>query len=245
MKRFVEPIQIWGTVVTLELYGEKSELARESIYTFFQQVDQHFSTYREDSDVTALRKGADINGFAPDVQHAWSSCLELRDRTHGAFDPWAARGGFDPSGFVKGWAADRARDIARTHEVEHGQIDAAGDITVFGGKPDGSAWRIGIRHPEIPDQVATTTELFDGAVAGSGNYERGAHTVDPFTQLPAIGARATAVVGPDGGVADALATAVMVHGEKAAAWLPDFPEYSAWAVDFSSDTTWSLGEAFS
>ena len=31
--------------------------------------------------------------------------------TDGAFDPWKAPGGFDPSGFVKGWGADRAAAI--------------------------------------------------------------------------------------------------------------------------------------
>ena len=35
-------------------------------------------------------------------------CAVARDLSGGWFDPWAVPGGFDPSGYVKGWAAQHA-----------------------------------------------------------------------------------------------------------------------------------------
>lgn len=245
MPRLVEPIEIWGTVVLLDLEGDATEAAREAISSWLVEVDLTFSTYISTSEISALRAGELIVNTSPVVQQVWNECLRLRDLTQGAFDPWAAPGGFDPSGYVKGWAADRAREIAQRHEIKHGQINAGGDVVVFGGKADGSPWHLGVRHPDIVDAIATTVSLIDGALAGSGNYERGAHIVDPNTGLPAIGARATAVVGPDAGVADALATAFMVAGRRGTPWLIDMPEYSVWGVDFSGDQAWHVGGAFS
>lgn len=241
----MEPIEIWGTVVLLDLDGERSQEVRDEILTWFVKVDETFSTYKSSSEVSALRSGEEIENVSAVTQDVWRTCLELRELTQGAFDPWAANGGFDPSGYVKGWAADRAREIAQNHGIRHGQINAGGDVVVFGGKADGSPWNLGVRHPDIADAVASTVSLRDGALACSGNYERGAHIVDPSTNLPAIGARATAVVGPDAGVADALATAFMVAGRRGTPWLNQLPGYSVWGVDFSGDQAWHVGEAFS
>ena len=72
-------------------------------------------------------------------------------------------------------------------------------------------------------------EVFHGAVATSGDYERGAHIHDPYTQLIAIGARSASVIGPDAGLCDALATALMVAGKDGAKWfgLPELASYKA------------------
>ena len=49
-------------------------------------------------------------------------CADARDLTDGAFDPWSVPGSFDPSGYVKGWAASRPEDakatIARITKVD-------------------------------------------------------------------------------------------------------------------------------
>ena len=68
---------------------------------------------------------------------------------------------------------------------------------------------------------------------------------DPRVGVPAVGARAATVVGPDAAVADALATAVMVDGRDSVLWLGNtaFANYSFWAVDRYGDGAWSYQNA--
>jgi len=88
-------------------------------------------------------------------------------------------------------------------------------------------------------------EINDGAIATSGTYERGAHIFDPANGTIAIGAKSATVLGPDGGLTDALATALMVAGEDGAGWFaqPELSEYSAWVIDRHSGGAWGIGPA--
>jgi FAD:protein FMN transferase len=135
--------------------------------------------------------------------------------------PWKVDGGFDPSGFVKGWAADKCGEIFKKHGVENSLVNAAGDISVRGGLLDDGVvrpWPLQIRNPEKFDEVVKDVPMHDGAIATSGVSEKGSHIKDPFTGLIAIGALSATVVGPDGGMAEALATALVVAGKDGARW---------------------------
>lgn len=251
MPRLVHPEEVWGTVVALDLRSDSQseetlKSVRDQMVTYFHEIDRLFSTYKPDSEISALRSNQlTIEDASPIVQQVWQLCLEARECTEGAFDPWAARGGFDPSGYVKGWAADCALEIARCAGIEHVQINAGGDLSLLGGLSSDQPWRIGIRHPDDDQAIAQIVTLTDGAIATSGTYERGAHIIDPATGLPALGARSATVVGPDGGLADALATALVVAGRHGAHWFLELNEYSAWVVDRHGDQTWAIGPAFS
>jgi thiamine biosynthesis lipoprotein len=251
MSRLVHPEEVWGTVVAIDLRSDSLgedmlKSVRDEMVNYFHEIDRLFSTYKPESEISALRTGLlTISDASPIVQEVWQLTLEARECTQGSFDPWAVHGGFDPSGYVKGWAADRAVDMARNAGVEHAQINAGGDISLLGGVAIDEPWRIGIRHPDDDQAIAQIVTLSDGAIATSGIYERGAHIVDPSTKLPALGARSATVVGPDGGLADALATALVVAGRDGAHWFVDLAEYSAWVVDRHGDQTWAIGPAFS
>lgn len=251
MSRLTHPEEVWGTVVALDLRSDSQSedvlrSVRDDMITYFHEIDRLFSTYKPESEISALRTGQlEIGDASLMVQEVWQLCLNAREYTEGAFDAWAARGGFDPSGYVKGWAADRALDLARNAGIEHAQINAGGDLSLLGGFDSDHPWRIGIRHPDDEKAIAQIVTLKDGAIATSGTYERGAHIVDPATNLPAIGARSATVVGPDGGIADALATALIVAGRDGAHWFIELSDYSAWVVDRHGDQTWAIGPAFS
>lgn len=244
---FFHNIEIWGTVITIQ---SPSHSTNESLFhetcrvshAFFQSVDERFSTFRADSEVSRFRSGVLAEKEASsDLRYVLDSCRQLKELTLGAFDPWAVSGGFDPSGFVKGWAAQKALEFFVAAGIRSTQINAGGDIAVYGGYDDETPWRIGIRHPDLPNEVARTIELFDGVIASSGTYERGAHIIDPEYRVPAVGARAATVIGPDGGWVDALATALVVDGRDAVNWLGSdaLVEYSFWAVDKEGDASWS------
>lgn len=246
-------IEVWGTVLFVDAASarldDEDDLQSgiDKVRAFAVHVDDVFSTYKPDSVISKLRRNEiTIESTSAEVKDVWNRCAFAREITEGAFDPWAVEGGFDPSGLVKGWAADKCAEIMLNAGAEHVQINAAGDLTLRGGHLDEDRtepWSIGVVNPENRQEIVQVFNIMDGAIATSGTYERGAHIVDPHTGLIAIGARSATVLGPDGGLTDALATALMVEGRDGAIWFshPDLAQYSAWVVDRQEDVAWSVG----
>jgi FAD:protein FMN transferase len=246
-------IEVWGTVLYIAAISttlDKSAIdcAIEDVRKFVYEVDEVFSTHKSDSVISKLRRGEyEIGGCNEDVIEVWNACGLASELSDGAFNPWAVAGGFDPSGYVKGWAADRVADILVKAGVEHVQVNAAGDLTLRGGflTVDGvkEPWKIGVVNPDNRQEVLRVFEITDGAIATSGTYEGGAHIVDPHSGLIAIGAKSATVIGPDGGLADAMATALMVSGDDGANWFGrhELTEYSAWVIDRNSGGAWGVG----
>ena len=241
---------VWGTIVDVDISSsavseDGLNQGMQQVIDFCKQVDTDFSTYIDTSWVTRLRTNQiEITSCPPSVQEVWQLCLQAKHLTDGAFDPWAVEGGFDPSGLVKGWAADKCADMLVTLGIEHVQVNAAGDLSVRGGFFDVAVkpWRIGIVNPDNRAEVVETFEISDGAIATSGAYERGAHINDPYTGLIAIGAKSATVVGPLGWLCDALATALMVAGEDGAKYFaqPELEGYQVFVVDRYENTSWSI-----
>jgi len=242
-------VQTWGTVIVIDAtslaLGEGAlTKAVDEVEEFFFQVDRDFSTYKENSQVSRIRRGElRIEDASEYVQQVWALCEFSRQLTLGAFDPWKAEGGFDPSGLVKGWAAEVGAQMLVEAGIENVLINASGDIVLRGGKPDGGPWNIGIASPDDIEKYVKFFDVIDGCVATSGDYEKGAHIVDPHTGLIAIGARSSTVIGPDGAICDALATALMVDGVDAQKWIGrvELAEYSFWTINRHDGAAWSYG----
>lgn len=253
MPRLRAEIGVWGTVLFVDaasVNGVDEKVLQagiDRVREFAIHVDEVFSTYKPDSVISKLRRNEiSIESTSDEVKDVWNRCAFAREITEGAFDPWAVEGGFDPSGLVKGWAADKCAEIMLESGAKHVQINAAGDLTLRGGHFDGESvipWSIGVVNPQNRQEIVQVFNIVDGSIATSGTYERGAHILDPHTGLIAIGARSATVIGPDGGLTDALATALMVEGRDGAIWFshPDLVEYSAWVVDRHEDVAWSVG----
>ena len=246
VKRLVET---WGTVVVIEATASDLDegaviAAVDNVEQIFYEVDRDFSTYKPDSQVSRIRRGElKIEDADEYVKQVWALCEYSRELTLGAFDPWKAEGGFDPSGLVKGWAAEVGAQMLVEAGVEKVLINASGDIVLRGGKPAGGPWNISIASPDDVEQFVKVFDVVDGSVATSGDYEKGAHIIDPHTGLIAIGARSASVIGPDGAICDALATALMVDGFDAQKWIgrPELSEYSFWTINRHDGTAWSYG----
>lgn len=137
----------------------------------------------------------------------------------------------DLGGIAKGYIADCAASYLKENGVRHACINMGGNIVVFGGKPDGSPWTIGIRDPNgAPDESAEIIRLTDGVLVTSGNYERffeldGVryhHILDPQTGMPVQnGLASVTILAETSALSDALSTACFVLGEKAAKPLLD------------------------
>lgn len=238
-QQYVHLEQVWGTVVVVDIRDDAIQErdavdAVASVAEFFHDVDAWFSTYRVDTPITMIRNGLwDTTQAPPIVGEVLDACSALRTLTGGAFDPWAAPGGVDPSGYVKGWAADVGTEILAAHGYRNVSINAAGDVSCRGLQAPGEPWQVGIRHPEHADQVVRVTAVTHGSVATSGLYERGAHIVNPFTRDRSMALDSATVVGPDGGMADALATACLVKGLACVDWFAGLPDWSAYLIQGS------------
>jgi len=93
-------------------------------------------------------------------------------------------GRFDPSGYVKGWAVERAAGILTAAGPAGHSVNGGGDVQCGGDR----MWRIGIADPLHPGQLALVVTGRDFAVATSGVAERREHIIDPYTGRPPAGA---------------------------------------------------------
>jgi thiamine biosynthesis lipoprotein len=203
--------QVMGMPVTIAVRdaGARPE-ALDAAFAWLRRVDATFSTYRPGSEIIRIARGELRPAAAsPPVRAVLARCEALRRETGGAFDARAG-GALDPSGLVKGWAADRAAALLGAADY---CVDAGGDLRLGGGP-----WRVGVRHPYRHDRTAAVLALAGGAVATSATYERGEHILDPRTGRPPCGVVSVTVVGPDLATADAYATAAFAMGERGPAW---------------------------
>jgi thiamine biosynthesis lipoprotein len=227
-----------GTVVTIDIFNSEDIPSDETCVrlgrarAILQRADEVFSTWKEDSPISRLRRGEISRGDAPpEVAEVLELCATAREISGGWFDPWAMPGGVDPTGYVKGWAAQRALDALVSTGVSGALVNAAGDIASFGGTDGAQPFRIGIVDPFSPSQLACVVEL-GGAIATSGTYERGGHLIDPHTGQPTAGVASASVCGPDLGLADALATAVAVAGEAGLNFVEPLEGYECLVIRF-------------
>lgn len=125
-------------------------------------------------------------------------------------------------GIGKGYAADRAKQLLQSMGIEHGIVNAAGDLITWGSQPGGKPWTIGIADPDQSDRPFSALNISNMAIATSGNYEKYAtingrrysHTIDPKTGLPVSGIKSVSIICPSAELADALATPVIVMGTQ-------------------------------
>jgi thiamine biosynthesis lipoprotein len=227
--------EVMGTVVsfvvpTSEVPAPGVTNALNEACRILHEADAVFSTWNPGSPMSRLRRGELALGDAPSVlREVLAACQLARELSGGWFDPWAMPGGVDPTGLVKGWATQRAAIELQTAGITSAMINAAGDIAVLGEPEPGRAWRVGIRDPRRPEQLACIVPV-EGAIATSAHYERPGQVLDPRDRVPALGLRSATVVGPDLGMADALATGLLAAGAAGLPHVAALEGYSAYAV---------------
>lgn len=140
----------------------------------------------------------------------------------------------------KGYAADRGRKILMEAGAKAGIVNASGDLSVWGTKPDGSVWEIGLINPMNANRIVGVFSLEKGAIATSGSYEkyamidgkRYAHIINPKTGYPAEGVVSVSVFADSAELANGLSTAVMVLGiENGLFLLNQLPNIKAVIID--------------
>lgn len=199
--------QIMGMPVHIEV-DEQYKTAVEAAFAELRRIDEMCSPYKPDSQVSRMRSGQLKPADAPKELHDIIAAIEAwNKKTKGYFTAHLEKG-FDPSGYVKGWAIQRAADILGKAGASVYLVSAGGDM-VLQGKP----WSVGIRLPQQADKLAAKLSIQNGAIATSGNYERGSHITDPHTGQSVDYFASVSVIGPEIITCDVLATTLFAMGE--------------------------------
>lgn len=231
--RRAEPVM--GTVVSLHVRAGAAParavyLAIAEARDRLHRADAVFSTWKSESPLNRYRRAEmALEDGPPEMAAVLARCEEARARSGGWYDPWAAPGGFDPTGLVKGWAASRALDALREAGAAAAMVNAGGDVGVFGRPGPARRWRIGIQNPFDRATVVAVVEP-ETAVATSGCYERGPHIYDPFRRCAAAAVASATVTGPELDLADALATGLVAGGLAALDRVVGFDGYEAFLI---------------
>jgi FAD:protein FMN transferase len=221
--------QVMGTVVSFDIPAWAGP-ALPGAVRWLHWVDATFSPYRDDSDVSRFGRGSvTLADCAPELAEVMAACADVGLLSDGYFT--ARPGGrFDPSGYVKGWAIERAAAMLTAQGSAEHSVNGGGDVQCVGDHGPGQPWRVGIADPLRPGSLALVVSGRDFAVATSGVAERGPHIINPHTGQPAAGLASVTVVGAHLAAADAYATAAFAMGPAARDWVESLDGYEALAI---------------
>ncbi|MDF0488258.1 FAD:protein FMN transferase [Sphingomonas sp. H39-1-10] len=127
----------------------------------------------------------------------------------------------DLSGIAKGYAVDAVARLLWEQDVVHALVEIGGECRGMGVRPDLDPWWVDIETPPGAELAPLRVALHGLAVATSGDYVRGPHTLDPRTGHPARAVTSLSVLHPSAMIADAWASALTVLGPAAGAALAE------------------------
>lgn len=230
-----------GTVITLVAHNTDDALV-DRFFARIRELETLLSRFRADSDISLIADSSlSVEGADPRVQEVLRRCDDLRQRTDGFFEhePRSRTGRcidpvLDPNALAKGWIVEEAAKVLREAGVEDFFINAGGDVLARRPRT-ATAWRAGVQHPDDPSSVVAIFEMFGGAIATTGTYERGQH----IWSLTNPELRSVTVTGPDLAEADGLATAVFATGQLTPEWWGNVdPEYGLLVMSIDGSLRW-------
>ena len=122
-------------------------------------------------------------------------------------------------GIAKGYAVDEALEVLEDMGIKHALVNAGGDMSTLGSKPNGEPWNVALVNPDNTSQSLATFSFSDKSIATSGNYERyfdpekkAHHIINPKTGFSAQECISVTIIAENGTQADALATGGFVMG---------------------------------
>jgi len=217
-----------GTGVSLDIPEAKNEVIFSDVFELLRQIDARFSPYKKDSELSGYQRGEIIQkNLSLQMKAVMAACKKFEKLTNGYFSANFA-GKYDPTGYVKGWAIAEAGKLIEKQGYKTYCIGIGGDILARSG--GSKEWQIGIQDPKDKTKILNKLSISNGAVATSGNYERGLHIINPKTSKPANELLSLTVIGPDIIKADVLATAAFAMGKAGVKFVDRQKGYKALAV---------------
>lgn len=236
--------------VTIEIIPDQKEEAlkwSEGAYTRAKDLEARISEFQAASEISCLnqRAGKGSCSLSPDSMILLRKAVEISEKTDHAFDirfaspSKAGRKGqiiFEGQTMArlshpetriglgaigKGFIVDQMIDFLRSKGVTKALVDAGGDLKALGGP-----WPVAIQKPgSRSGEASAMTQITDGALSTSGNYEQEGHILDPRSGKKVTRQGSVTVEAKSHTLADALATAFYVMGEQdSLSYQKKFPE---------------------
>ncbi len=233
-----------GMPVTVEVVDPAATAATlDGIFDYFQYVDNKFSTYKADSEISRINQGLlTVKSASEDMQKVFELSEQTRRDTNGYFNIEQQGGLYDPSGVVKGWAIFNAAELLRKQGFENYYVDAGGDVQLAGKNGQGHNWRIGIRNPFNINQIVKVLSLTDMGIATSGTYIRGDHIYNPVSGYETVSDIVSlTVIGPNVYEADRYATAAFAMGREGIQFIQQVNGLEGYMIDESGKAVFTSG----
>jgi FAD:protein FMN transferase len=215
----------------------------EPVFSWFRQIDERFSPFRETSETTLWDRGVlKSSQLSPQMRAVMQLAEETTQASGGYFNVYR-EGTFNPVGIVKGWAIHKAARLLHLAGFADFYVEAGGDAQVCGRGPEGEPWLVGIRNPFDVSQIIKVLRLSDRGVATSGTYFRGHHIYDPLDPTGRIAAEPVSltVIASDILDADRFATAAFAMGQAGIAFIEALDGYEGYLVDGRGTATFTTG----
>jgi thiamine biosynthesis lipoprotein len=220
-----------------------TEDAFDRVFDYFTHVDQKFSTYKHESEISQInRKEIKPSEYSEEMQIIFALSQETKQLTNNYFDIQKPDGLFDPSGLVKGWAIYNAAKLLEEMGFANFFVDAGGDIQTRGKNAAGGDWSVGIRNPFTIEQIIKVLYPKGHGVATSGTYLRGRHIYDPLSKKAVESDMVSlTVIGPNIYEADRFATAAFAMGREGIGFIEQLQGFEGYAVDTNGVATMTSG----
>lgn len=234
---------LMGMPITVDVAGASNRELIEKVFGYFEHIDRRFSTYRADSEITAINRGdVPIVEWSGEMAEVFALARLTNNETDGYFDIRKPDGSLDPSGIVKGWAIRNAADIVQRAGISDFFIEAGGDIQSCGRNASGQDWSVGIRNPFNADEIVKIVYPRGRGVATSGTYVRGQHIYNPHgIGGPIQDIVSLTVIGADVLEADRFATAAFAMGGDGIFFIEQTHGLEGYLVDANGRATPTTG----
>jgi FAD:protein FMN transferase len=233
---------LMGMPITVEILDASAKEADiERVFASFRSIDETFSTYKEESEISKINRGELAEeAYSDAVKTILALSEQTRQETQGYFDI-EHDGLIDPSGIVKGWAISQAAQMLKEAGFVNYYVDAGGDIQVAGTK-NSSPWRVGIRNPFNRNEYVKVLAITHTGVATSGTAIRGQHIYNPHQPQRAIQEVVSlTVIGPNIYEADRFATAAFAMGKRGIYFIEQLAGFEGYMIDPSARATYTSG----
>ncbi|MEO8697617.1 MAG: FAD:protein FMN transferase [Acidimicrobiales bacterium] len=237
-----------GTVATVDVSDDVApavaDRAIDTLIAELERLEEMFSTYRWSSEISRINRGdLDVARSSPEVRDVLVACAWLESDSGGTFriHPPEAPDSIDPSGYVKGWATERAATLLSAAGLRNWCVNVGGDLVASGRPEPSRPWRAAVRDPNDPLAVAIVIDVDHCAVATSATYERGDHIWRAPIVAQSEPIASITVVGPRLAWVDAFATAAFVMGRDGVEWVAQHDGYDALAITHGGEY-WASSE---
>ncbi len=208
-------------IVFLEYCKELYTLTKGQTNILFGSVLKLWHDARETADENAGYLDESLlpteDALAEAAKHTSIDLLVIDKEAKTVYIPDPAAS-IDVGAIAKGYAASKVAQKLKADGADAVALNAGGNIVTIGLKPGDEEWVTGITNPNKAgtNSLICRVQIGETSLVTSGNYERYFvsgdkiyhHIIDPETLMPAEHFASVSVFTPNGGLADALSTAL-------------------------------------